>query len=1090
MKYIADLHVHSPYSRATSKNNDVAGLFAWARVKGIHIVGTGDFTHPGWFAQLKNCLEPAEPGLFKLKDENVPLALAGIDPESIPVRFILSSEISCIYKKGDKTRKIHTILYVPDMASVEKINIKLASIGNIESDGRPILGLDARNLLEILLESSAEGFMVPAHIWTPWFSLFGSKSGFDRIEECFEDLTDNIFSLETGLSSDPEMNRLISALDGYTLISNSDCHSPSKLGREANLFDSDFNFFALRDSLKIAGSNGFLGTIEFYPEEGKYHYDGHRKCDVCFDPIETRAKNFLCPVCGKPLTVGVMHRVMEMADRKTPQYPNSQHYFESLVPLPEILGEILGVGSGSKKVMEQYRRIIYLFGSEFNLYRQVSIEEINHSYSEILGEAVRRLRNNEVIRKPGYDGEYGVIKVFDHNEMHQFTGQMSFIPDVPKVNKTKKALDRNRLQSVKNRNRTGVKQEKRAQDPNPEQISAIQSTKQRILVSAGPGTGKTFTLVSRITALLKKNSVLSNGFVVITFTNRAANELRERLEKELEQCVDAIFIGTFHRFCLEFLRKDTPELEVIGQEAKHSLLKHLFSDLKVKEIEKLSQAISDHYFNCLSQSQDFIDNPVFETQISAYQAALQQKKAIDIDAIIPELVQKIEKDFTFGQSLQESVTHLFIDEFQDLNHSQYRLIHFLADRSDVFAIGDPNQAIYGFRGSNPEHFHKFLNEFPVETFHLKINYRSVPSILNAASAVIANNEVREQPLTPIKEGNSMIEYHQLLSAKEEAEFVADKIDRLVGGIRHLSIHSANGKQDDFNSSYGFKNIAVLYRLSNLSKELAKALEKSGIPFQLIDSKPFFMSKALKPFYYCIRYAAESNVLDFIQFLKQIPGIGKRSLQQIEVYLYRQSDFNLNGLEDIKLPAKVHEILAQIKHQITQFRHFAPSVGVAEAVCDMMRYMKMDIELPDCIRFLELCGAFGKDLSGVSHHLHQNSLATVYDDRAEAVSLMTLHASKGLEFSVVIMVGLEEDIIPCNLPGLPSDTQEERRLFYVGQTRAQERLILTSVCKRTIFGVSRNQTFSRFLDEIPHSLIIRNSAKQPKAEKSTGEQLSF
>ena len=304
MDFSADLHVHSLYSRATSRDCTLAGLLAWARIKGIQIIGTGDFTHPGWFNRLREELEPAEPGLFRLKNEAVvPSPLSGVTPTMSPVRFILSAEISSIYKRHGMVRKVHNLLYVPDLDSAARISSKLAGIGNIESDGRPILGLDSRDLLEILLEQAPEGFLVPAHIWTPWFSLFGSKSGFDFIEECYGDLTGHIFALETGLSSDPDMNRFISSLDRFSLISNSDCHSPSKLGREANLFSTGFDFFSLRDAIRGNRRESFRGTVEFFPEEGKYHYDGHRNCKVCLDPHETRRLGLRCPVCGKPLTV-------------------------------------------------------------------------------------------------------------------------------------------------------------------------------------------------------------------------------------------------------------------------------------------------------------------------------------------------------------------------------------------------------------------------------------------------------------------------------------------------------------------------------------------------------------------------------------------------------------------------------------------------------------------------------------------------------------------------------------------------------------------------------------------------------------------
>jgi len=306
---------------------------------------------------------------------------------------------------------------VPDIESARKINVELAGIGNLKSDGRPILGLDSRNLLEILLKHSPDGFLVPAHIWTPWFSLFGSRSGFDDIEECFGDLTDQVFALETGLSSDPDMNRLISKLDRFALISNSDCHSPSKLGREANLFSTGFDYYSLRDALKNNSREVFRGTIEFFPEEGKYHFDGHRDCQVCLDPKDSRLlKGLLCPVCNKPLTIGVQHRVTELADRTTPQYkPNSPDVF-SLVPLPEILGEILGVGPTSKRVTQHYALAIKTFGSEFNLMLNSDIDQISQ-YSYALATAIGRIRNHQVIRLAGYDGEFGQIRVFEKHEL-------------------------------------------------------------------------------------------------------------------------------------------------------------------------------------------------------------------------------------------------------------------------------------------------------------------------------------------------------------------------------------------------------------------------------------------------------------------------------------------------------------------------------------------------------------------------------------------------------------------------------------------------------------------------------------------------
>ena len=422
MQYIADLHIHSPFSRATSKSSNLNGLAAWSGVKGIDVIGTGDFTHPGWFRELRENLQPAEPGFFKLKNDDIPQILETVPTTKAQCRFILTAEISSIYKRHGRVRKIHNILFVPDFDSAARINTRLASIGNIESDGRPILGLDARDLLEIVLELAPDGFLVPAHIWTPWFSLFGSRSGFDSIDDCFGDLSRYIFALETGLSSDPDMNRLVSALDRFTLISNSDCHSPWKLGREANIFDCGFNYFDLRDALKNPAAGGFQGTVEFFPEEGKYHHDGHRKCGINLNPQETERVGGICPVCSKPLTIGVMHRVTELADRELPYFPPDSPEFFSLIPLTEVLGEIFSRGPATKTVMYEYEKIIGLFDSEFNLLLNVSVDEINKRYSPVLGEAVKRIRKGKVVRRPGFDGEFGVIKVFDEGELKELAG--------------------------------------------------------------------------------------------------------------------------------------------------------------------------------------------------------------------------------------------------------------------------------------------------------------------------------------------------------------------------------------------------------------------------------------------------------------------------------------------------------------------------------------------------------------------------------------------------------------------------------------------------------------------------------------------
>src|SRR5215467_3169057 len=411
MRFHADLHVHSKYSRATSRDLDLEHLAHWAARKGIGVVATGDFTHPAWCAELKDKLVPAEPGLFRLRDD-IERGVARELPAACrtPVRFMLEVEISTIYKKGDKTRKVHHLIYAPDFATVDRISARLARIGNIASDGRPILGLDSRDLLEITLESSPDAYLVPAHIWTPWFAALGSQSGFDSIAECYGDLADHIFAVETGLSSDPAMNWRVSFLDRYRLVSNSDAHSPAKLGREATAFDCEMDYFAIRGALE--GGAGYVGTVEFFPEEGKYHLDGHRTCGVRLTPAETVRHDGRCPVCGQKVTIGVEHRIEALADRSEAeaQPPPKAGEVVNLVPLPEILSEITASGASSKTVEQSYNRAIAALGPELDLLQSVPLEEIARAGSALLSEAVARLRAGQVMREGGYDGEYGVIR--------------------------------------------------------------------------------------------------------------------------------------------------------------------------------------------------------------------------------------------------------------------------------------------------------------------------------------------------------------------------------------------------------------------------------------------------------------------------------------------------------------------------------------------------------------------------------------------------------------------------------------------------------------------------------------------------------
>lgn len=405
MKFVADFHIHSKYSRATSEKTDLENLDKWAKIKGVKVTGSGDFTHPIWFKSLEENLKLAEPGLYQFKDSEG--------------RFILTGEISCIYSKNGKTRKIHILVAAPSLKIAKNINDRLSAIGNLKSDGRPILGLDAKELAKIILDVSPDCMIIPAHCLTPWFGLFGSKSGFDSIEECFEDYSQYIYAVESGLSASPEMIWRIPDGRKVAVISNSDAHSPEKIGREANVFDVDLDYYSIIDAIKTRDNKKFLYTIEFYPQEGKYYGDGHKDCNICMNTEESLKYNEICPVCGKKTTIGVMNRVQKLSDKPEGFIPGNTVPFKSIVPLKEIIGEAMGVGPGSKNVDKQYHKLIDIFGSEFAILLDIPISAIKEAGFNRLSEGIERVREGKVSISPGFDGQYGKVKIFSDVEKRE-----------------------------------------------------------------------------------------------------------------------------------------------------------------------------------------------------------------------------------------------------------------------------------------------------------------------------------------------------------------------------------------------------------------------------------------------------------------------------------------------------------------------------------------------------------------------------------------------------------------------------------------------------------------------------------------------
>jgi len=413
MKFIADFHVHSKYSRATSKDMDVENMARWANLKGVSLLGTGDFTHPFYFAELKQKLQPLGNGLFTLKKEFKK------NNSQSEIYFMLTTEVSNMFQQGGGSRRIHTMIFAPSFGIVEKINEELSQLGKLSSDGRPIFGFPAKELVEIITDVSDECFIVPAHAWTPWFSVFGANSGFDSIEECFEEQTKHISCIETGLSSDPQMNWRWSKLDKIALISNSDAHSPNRIGREANVFDGEMSFKEIVKAIRTKDKNKFLSTIEFFPEEGKYHYDGHRSCDILFSPTESRKNKNICPVCGRKLTIGVMNRVEALSDRLEGFVPDNAIPYKHLIPLIEIIAEALNQGVETKGVENEYLRLVSIFGTEYRILLDLSLEELEKSTPPKILEGIKKVREGDLSIIPGYDGVYGKIQIFGEKEKEE-----------------------------------------------------------------------------------------------------------------------------------------------------------------------------------------------------------------------------------------------------------------------------------------------------------------------------------------------------------------------------------------------------------------------------------------------------------------------------------------------------------------------------------------------------------------------------------------------------------------------------------------------------------------------------------------------
>ncbi len=1041
MKQIADLHIHSRYSMATSKEGTPEHLDLWARKKGISIVGTGDFTHPAWREDLKGRLEMTEDGLYKLKDAYV-LSEASTFSDTSP-RFVVTGEISSIYKKNGKTRKVHSLILLPGLEDAEKLSKKLEMIGNIHSDGRPILGLDCRDLLEILLETCPEGILVPAHIWTPHFSLFGAMSGFDTIEECFEDLTPYIRALETGLSSDPSMNWRISALDRFQLISNSDAHSPGKLGREANLLDIEQSYQGL--SAAIQEGKGLEGTIEFFPEEGKYHYDGHRKCHICLSPREAEKYHGRCPVCGKKLTMGVDHRIVQLSDREDGFEKEDARPFENLVPLPEVISASTGRSSASKKVREDYEKMLASLGAEFSILREIPVEDIRKETGYLIAEGIRRLRAGEVIRRPGFDGEYGTIKLFENDEIQSPDGQMSLFEGMGQwqIEEAKETVSFAKEESLENELPYNSKKGPEIGNLllNTRQKQAVEAIDRAVAVIAGPGTGKTKTLVSRILYLLEHRKVKPSEITAVTFTNQAAAEMKERLAEKLGKgkSIQRMNIGTFHSLSLALLQKNGMDFSLALPEETLAIAKEICAQYRL-EIQ------AGEFLRLLSLWKAGCREP--EPAFGAYQSKLKEKKMLDFDDLLAEALELAKKE-------DKPLPYLLVDEFQDISPLQLELIMaWNAHGRELFVIGDPDQSIYGFRGSDAGCFDKLKLYYPnLTVIKLRENYRSTASITESAMQLISHNPGEPRSLISHKGKGGPVQVVNASSKRSEAIFAAKEIGRLMGGIDMLDTQQREIFRED-RKTYSFRDIAILYRTHHQAKLLEKCLSQEGIPY-VVRGREDFLIKPL--------------VRGTIAFFRSLADPAAASYKEEAIRLLWDLDESALGEPIYENMAEKYDRKWKRAKTGTLLKEWAKDLE-KENSPELLSLISMAICYENLPAFLEalLLGEEG-DLKRCGGKTYQ----------ADAVSLMTLHGSKGLEFPAVILYGTGKGEIPLEREKHPADQEEERRLLYVGMTRAKEELILTYAKEP-----------SPFLTEFSGECMEKRTAGKPKAVEAASQLCLF
>lgn len=1249
---IADLHIHSPYTQGGHRDLSLESIALWAMRKGVHLVGTGDWTHPKWWNELRSKLIPAEDGLFRLRDDVAELVRQQLPSKlhEAKLRFVLQAELSNVYEQDGKVRKIHHLLFVPDFARAQHIQKQLTAFGDLSADGRPTVSLSSRDFVELVSESSHRSFVIPAHIWHPWHGLLGSSHGFQELESCYGDMKPQLFALETGLSSVPSMSRRCSQLDSFSLVSFSNARRPEQIGREATLINSELTydtvFQALReDSLEEPK----VQTLECYPEKGRYFLDGHQSCELRLTPQEYRIHQGRCPVCQKPLTQGVLHRIEELSDRtQQAAIRKTQARFMQLLSLPEILSETLEAPLHSNKLKQCYLDVLQEFGTEFALLRHVPIEDIQRSQIPLLSEAIQRVRAGYLQLTAGYDGEEGKVRIFREGEskstslslfswsdpafesfpaesagsqispsdtdeeakhkesshqLHLFplavasdeapeahsineketeqaekpvSNHLVAKPDQPSTSSNRsdsKKTDSSgsvaaQLKPSKSPDISQAPAEKKPSGPTalaanltsraaqrlspptrakttprvvpPQQLLAGLNTEQRAAVLhtgsplqlvAGPGTGKTKTLIHRLAHHIASGHVLAQHAVVLTFTHEAANHFQRELFSLLGNSAHRVFVGTFYKFChmlLQEYRADQlqgskgsesneipPELpaSLLGAFERLALLETLSEELDApcdrRTLRYTMDRISWAKQNLLSPedlSDDQEHSEAFLSLYRRYQNYLLRNRRYDLDDLLFETVRVLRSNPDRCQWLQLQFRAFFIDEYQELNEAQYRLLRFVvSDFAELCVAGDPDQQVYGYCGSQRKFFDQFVHDFsPPHREAVKLalwrNYRSPETVMEAAHQIIhkQNDPQRVQTLAT-HAGPLYIPLSVYPDAESESEGIALQIKdfakhtvtpqpQLVPEVsvpRETDSPSEDSvplaplrDEEHYYKVRGYRDIAILYRSSQQLPLLESALTKAKIPYQLTRSGSMTSHGDMQLLLGLLRCLSFPNqpALSLPLVLRYWPGISRSTLRALRAFPqqspYTPAEALTKAIEVTPIPPDQHPPLKELVRFLKRIHSLSSkqrnSRDLLECLISELQKIHPPELLPTGPRLQALLAVSLQSITPqkLLQYLLLEHAPNIPPPLSDSVNLLPLRASKGREFPIVIVPGCEEGLLPWKETiDHPSLLAEERRLFFLGITRCSQMLWLTQTTRRVILNEPHALAPSRYLKEI-------------------------